>query len=200
MDRARFPNTAAYLDGMPLGADSFPEHLGKASLYRGALKDCPLTVERGALPDSLVDLIARPVPVSEWIPEARQRAILHAILDDHFRGDRDRFRRWVYEQNRALFESPLYRILMIVVSPKVIVRGVESRWGAFHKGISVKAYPQENGGDLVMHFPVGLVDEIDCLGHAESFRAGIDAAGAKHSEVVVADRKPTEARFRISWA
>lgn len=200
MDRTRFPATAAYLDGMPLGADSFPEHLAKASLYRTALKDCPLTVERGALPDPVVDLIERPVPVSEWIPEARQRAILHAILDDHFRGDRDRFRRWVYDQNRALFASPLYRILMIVVSPKVVVRGVETRWGTFHKGIAVKAYPGENGGDLVMTFPVGLVDEIDCFGHAESFRAAIDAAGARDGTVEVVDRKSTEARFRIHWS
>jgi hypothetical protein len=198
MDRERFPTTATYLDSLPAGVDSYPDYLAKASLYRRSIEGRPLPAASGSLPPSLLEMLERPAPVSAWVSEVRTRALMHAIYDEHFR-DRDKFLAWVYERNAAMFASPLYRALMMVVSPGVALRGAEMRWATFHRGVRIKVAAESKHASVRLSFPMGLFDELDVYAHGEAFRSAIDAAGARRTVLSVEfDRQ--SALYRGEWS
>lgn len=123
MDRAAFPTVAEYLDRLPQGIASYPQCMAKASILCQALKDKPLDVPAGALPDPLESLIRRPPPLSAWIPETCFHGVMFALQDVYFPGPRGReeFRRWTYQQASSLLQTTLYRALFFVVSPTRLI-------------------------------------------------------------------------------
>lgn len=199
IDAARFPATAAYLASLPQGAASYPAHLAKASLYRKALEDRPLRDVRGALPAELVTLIENPVPFSSWISQAAWRGVMRAIYDTHFH-DEARYRAWIYRSNRAMFDSTMYKIMMSVVSPGVLLRGAELRWETFHRGVPLQVVRVgDRAASITMRYPAPLLDAFDLHVHSEAFRAAIDAAGARDSTVNAELVTPGHAAFSAHW-
>ncbi|HVY47175.1 MAG TPA: DUF2378 family protein [Minicystis sp.] len=193
----RLPTVDAYLRSLPGGIDAYPECCTKASVLREALlRPIPPDVD---LPAELRALVARPPPVTAWIPEVHHNALMLALYDVHF-GGLDAFLAWVLEGNRRLFARPLYRALFFVLSPERLFVGAELRWGTFRKGSTLRV---EERGDkravlrVVAPARLHMAQSIRGLGMA--FQAAAERAGAEDVHVDVPFSSETDATYRIDW-
>src|SRR5438874_8878947 len=128
----------AYLESLPNGLESFADHTQKVAFYRQFVEDHGLKARAAELPPEVARLVTHPDPVNAWISEARVNAVYLGACDLLFADDEGLIDA-VYRMNVRVLRGPLYRIMMMVASPKVIVRNAESRWGAFHRGVRLKA-------------------------------------------------------------
>ncbi len=197
---AALPSVTSYLSRLPLGADSYPECMVKASLIHNAMASRPLG-DDVPLPTAVRTLLAHLPPVSMWVPEVYFNILMLAILDVHF-GTRDLigYRDWVYTQNRKLFQTPLYRAVFLVVSPDRLLYGMEKRWESFRKGSMLRTR-QQGPREVELHLtaPPSLYASVHVIGMSEALRAGIDAAGGKRSRVLGDLLSETEVCYRLMW-
>ena len=200
---SRWPRLDAYLANLPHGIDSHPDHVAKGSTFLGALADKPVLVEDGELPEALTRLLHEPPLPNAWVPEAHVVSVFKLIGDAHFRADGDDmagFRSWVFEQNRRLLSSPLYKVLFLFVQPSSIFYGIEKRWGAFHNGTTldlVERLPES--ATIAIGFAPHLFDTEGIYAHGEGLRAAAAAAGAKEPTVELLECSKTEGLLRLTW-
>jgi hypothetical protein len=192
------PRLEAYLESLPKGLDSYADHVLKASFYRQFLDDHPLLKSAG-FPGELGRLVAQPLPVSSWMSEAHTTAFYMASID--LLGlDDDTFLQAIYRLNVRVLRGPMYRVMMMVISPSLIVRGAESRWNAFHRGIRLSAEMRgEKGGTVRLVYPTNLYSPLMARAYTMAFRAAIEAAGGKSVEFAVTAYSPTVAEFEGRW-
>lgn len=200
---AGLPSVAEYFELLPLGLDSHPDCVVKASVYRNALESRPLNEVVTELPDALVQLVREPPPVSVWVPEAHANAIMIAIRDRHFEAGPaglDAFQEWAHERNQRLLTRPLYRALFLLLSPERLLSGLERRWSAFRRGTSLHVLEAGRGHAAVsLRYPTNLYDEVALAGLTGAFRAAAEAAGAHAIKVELAERTPRQARWVAGW-
>lgn len=194
-------SVAAYLETLPAGADSYPECSIKASLLRNAVESRPLGPEV-PLPPALRALLDHPPPVTAWVPEVLFNALMLAVREVHFGpSDLEGFLSWVYEQNRKILSTPLYRVLFLVVSPERLLVGMEKRWASFRRG--TEAHIVRLGThDVELHVtsPPNLHPLQTVQGMAAALRATITCAGARRAEVEGTLRSSTEVVYRLRWS
>jgi len=200
IDPARFPVLRAYVDNLPDGLDSYPDHVAKASLYRTVVDATPLDpADVAALPDPLRSLMEHPLPVSSWIPEAHSHGVMLAVYDSGF-GDREVFAQWAYDRQRELFSSPLYGVAMKLVSPGLLLKTATLRWRLFHRGVTFKVIEQRpDGGVAMLQFPAGVYEEISLLGMCAGLRAALDLTVGDNCTVGVRDASATHAVVAVEW-
>jgi len=200
LDTDHYPTLAAYLDGLPDGIDSHPACQAKASLHRSALETAPLPVEDIArLPNALIELLEHPVPVSSWIPEVHNHALLLAIYDRVF-VDIEAFARHAYSTQRALFEGPLYAIAFRIASPELLIKTAGLRWRMFHRGITFKPVMDGKGhGRVQLDFPAGIYHPVLLRSLCEALRATLELATAKDAQVETARCGSTTATLSCRW-
>lgn len=194
------PTVASYLDHLPEGEASYPDCTVKASLLRNALGARPLGPEV-PLPPTVRALVAHPPPVSVWIPEVHFNAVSIAIRDVHFGGPTlDAYLAWVYDQNRRLFTTALYRALFFVLSPERLLVGMEKRWGSFRRGTEASVVERSSSAvEIRVTAPPFLYTETTVRGMAAALQSAIDCAGARRSHVEGAQLSPTEVAYRGRW-
>ena len=123
-----------------------------------------------------------------WMPEVFG-VLVYVMAADQL-GD-EAFFTWVYQDAARLFDRPLLRHLIKVVSPTLVTMGAARRWGALHQGTSLQADPVREV-DGRMHttghltFPSGLFPSVFAAGLAYSFRAAIEAARGHNVHVELA--------------
>lgn len=149
--------------------------------------------------------LARPMGRTlEWTPEVLSNAI--SLNARRGYANDDAWLRAVYERQRRVYRTPLYRALMLVLSPTLMTMGAQRRWGAYRKGteLIVEKWRGEKGENVtygMLRYPVGLYDSLMLRGFTSTLRAAIDAAGAKDSavEFLEAESIPGQARYRVSY-
>ncbi len=193
-----FHRVLAYLERMPDGLASHPECRAKASIYRSAMADLDVSGATPPLPAPLVELLTRPAPSGDWIPEAYNNALHLALADLHFENDDDFVDR-AYEANRALFRSPMHRALMLLASPQRVLNGARKRWRAFHLGTRFELETDGNTAQVVLSYPVGLHDLLMLQCFAVAFRAAVEAARGKNVSVELTQVSPARAEFAGRW-
>jgi uncharacterized protein (TIGR02265 family) len=194
-------SVAAYLETLPAGADSYPECSTKASLLRNAVESRPLG-PAVPLPPALRALVDHPPPVTAWVPEVLFNALMLAIREVHFDpSDVEGFLAWVYEQNRKILSTPLYRVLFFVVSPERLLVGMEKRWSSFRRGTEARLV-RLGDRDVEIHVtsPPNLYAPQTVQGMAAALRATIDCAGAKRAAVEGTVKSSTEVVYRLRWS
>src|SRR3954468_10098960 len=127
----------SYLEALSAGLDSHPDCHHKASITRQVLERFP-TDKLPTLPAPLQELVDAPPPSSLWIPEVHATALFLAICDAQFTND-DAYVRYSLDFNRELLRSPLYRVLMFVAVPALLIPQVGKQWGALHRGSTLSA-------------------------------------------------------------
>ncbi len=120
-----------------------------------------------------------------WIPNVLSEAVLCAAYDTAFTS-REEAAVANVERNLRLFRSPMYRALMIVASPRLLLRGTGSRWLAFHRGSTMSLV----GGDdqqatLMLSFPPHLFVPENPLDVRGAVEAAFISAGSRHARVIV---------------
>lgn len=197
---ATLPRLRQYLDALPGGLDAYPGHVQKASVYRQFLAATPsLDGLAEHLPEPLAELVLAPAPASVWLPEVHVTALYFAAAD-FLRMTPAAYRQHWYRVNRALLESPLYRVLMALASPERILRGAETRWKALHRGVTF-TLTLEGPGQVgaALRYPAHLLPEAQADGYATAFQAAIELSGGKDTRFHVAAWAPTELRIEGRW-
>lgn len=201
VDPQRFPRLAAYLDRLPHGVDSYPEHVARAAMYLDALDDRPLILADGELPDALMTLVRSPVDAQAWIPEVHMNAIFYAVADEHFSDvPVDDFIDWTYGRNLHLLDQAWFRVLFAVARPQWILRGIEKRWSQFRRGTELRMTERESGRvrvRLIYRPNLHDADSVRCIGAALRAAAAIAGADNVVEDVVRCDEVHTD--FLYTW-
>lgn len=155
VDSGRYPRTCAYLEQLPDGLDSFPTCLAKTAIHRAvyAHSDCTIT----GLPTVLQAYLDRP-PTLRWMPQCHTLALILAIVESQ-RLEPGSEGPWIQSAAGLLFSTPMYKILMWAVSPRLLLRGADVRWSAFFRGSSLLSAVGAQEAELDLVAPPGLYDE-----------------------------------------
>jgi hypothetical protein len=192
------PSFERYVSGLPGGLGAHPTAQAKGSVVRGLLEELTPELVR-ALPAALHPLALAPPLDSDWIPETHFCALVHAIAERRRLGGSELLA-WFRARNRALFSSPLYRLLMEVATPEAMLRHAGKRWGIFHRGstLELDGYA-DDGVRVTLKFPPGLFDATMLGVFGEAFAAALEAARAKGPVVKVEASGPSFARYLARW-
>jgi hypothetical protein len=140
----------------------------------------------------------------DWVPEVVNNAVSLSVRLAY--PSDDAWLRALYEHQRAVYRRPLYRALLMVLSPTLLTMGAADRWKAYRRGseLVVDRWNRTGNGrsttGAIVH-PAGLYTPLMLRGHALTLRAAIDAAGARNSRVELLEREsePGHARYRLSY-
>lgn len=200
-----------YLDSLPDGLASFPRVQVKGQVLDEQVEW--LESLDGRLDPRLAAALRKYSFVGrthEWVPEVINNAVSVSVRDrlggatDAAR-DRAYFRA-LYDRQREVYRRPLYRALLMVLSPTLLTLGAGDRWKAYRNGTELavdrwKRGVETNSTTGSLTYPPGLYDPLMVSGVCEVLRAAIDAAGAKDSSVTVVDAetRPGHARFALVY-
>jgi hypothetical protein len=196
----------AYLDSLPDGLRSFPQ-----CQVRGEILDSTLDwlAEVEASPDArLRDALARfraGGAAAEWIPEVLQNAVSLQIIDDGYPSD-ESWLNEVYRRQKMVYRTPLYRALLMVLSPTLLTMGAQDRWAAYRRGSELVVDKWTRQGTrrqttATLFHPAGLHTEVLLLSLGQALVAAVDACGAAASrlELLAEETRPGAARYRLSY-
>jgi hypothetical protein len=198
---ASLTRTEAYLESLPKGLDSFEAYAQKAALYRQIADQAPtLRNIAGRLPAPLAELVHKPRPVSDWISEVHGSSLILATCDLLFASE-ESYVDFIYRCNRTMLRGPLYRMMMMMVSPATIVRASEGRWAAFHRGMKLIANltPDEKGVQAQLVYPTNLCPPLMARAYCGAFRAAVEASGGEDVRFTLTAHGPTVATFEGRW-
>lgn len=200
LDAEQYPRAAAYVAALPEGFESRPDCETLAEAHEGAGKVLHKEIDLETLPPPVRHLVTT-ARGKEWIKEVVGMTAEMMVAD--LLGD-EAYRDWCYDDAMDLFQRPIIRHLMRLVSPTLVVMGARSRWGAIHRGTGLEAAPVRREGsrviaDSTLTFPPGHYPPLflDALSH--SFRAAIEGARGKNVESVLLEHEPGVARYRVAW-
>ena len=175
----RFKQMEEYLADVPGGLAAYPDYLQKASIYRQIFSRRLRAELAPQLPPALGKLLSEPLPVSAWLPEVHVNALMIVLYDVQGYTEPT----WVANGQmiaRRLFQGPLYRALMMVVSPSVIINRARSRWEAMHRGIELSARMLADGHATIrISYPRNLVPRVAALSYMSAFYGALEASGAR---------------------
>lgn len=155
------------------------------------------------MPEPLGALVRGTVEPRAWIPAVVFQAANLMVRDVAFATD-EAFHDWTYDASRELFDKPLLRTLMRLMSPTLIVMGSARRWKEFHQGSTLVARTLSAQGPrararATLTYPEGLYPRLFLSGLEHAFAAALAGARAKNPLVRLADASPTEAFFDVTW-
>lgn len=193
------PPVAAYLDALPAGLDSYPTTLVKASTVGQIIRMLPEEVRNAERTCPLGDMIDEPPPVSSWIPEVHMVALVTALRETAFASD-GAFLAWIREGFEAFWGGSMYRVLMTVASPQLLVRGGDKRWKAMWRGSTRRIFETHPNGNFArVDFPRNLVNRIyaeaSCVGFGVAYRM----SRAPDPEVRIEELTPTYYVTRVLY-
>ena len=173
-----------YLDQLPHGVHSFPDYTAKAAMPRmiyDAYGKCALDP---ALPEQVLELAANPPPVSVYIPEVHMRLLLLGIQDSLGLDD-ERFVQDALVISRKFLSSVLWKTLFWLVTPERVFKNAESRWGAFHRGITMEVpFIGKNAATAIMRAPAALDTVTMARCNVMAIQAALEAAGGKDVRMI----------------
>lgn len=198
LDARRFPRASAYLDALGGDLRAHPSCQAVGEMYLDVRKSYPELVKDASLSPELAAQLNMPWKEGEWMSEVAGVVLFTMVRDAVFKDD-ESFLAWNYKRLGAIYRKPLYRALMLVMSPTLVLIGAANRWAAFHRGSTLRI--EQEGGERVgvLSYPQHLFSEPFLHSLRTAFQAGFDAAGAKNSRVTLASHSPTEARFLAKW-
>jgi hypothetical protein len=201
---AKTPYLEEYLATLPDGLSSFPQ-----ARLRGEILDFVMDwlqeIEE-PLPAVLRDPVRYYRPfgrAAKWVPEVLECAIsLHIATVGYPTGQS-----WldeVYRRQRKVYQTPLYRALLIMLSPTLLTMVATERWRAFRKGSELKmdrwtTTPTGRFTTATLRYPPGLHTELTLRSLGEMMVAAIDSCGAKETKYELTEEIKGEARFSMSY-
>jgi hypothetical protein len=162
IDVFRYPRTAAYVRQLPEGLDSYPDCVAKASIHRTVYAHYTSTNEAlTGLPAPLQARLDDPSPAAKWIPQCHTLALILAIVESRgeTRGlDGPEMGAWIREAAASLFSTPMYRILMLAATPRLLFKGANIRWSAFFRGSELRPDMGDHEATVELSAPPGMFD------------------------------------------
>ena len=127
------------------------------------------------------------------------------MVDFPFNADRDyqsdaQFLTWNRGANVQLFRGLVFRALMSIFSPMILLERAQARWEAFHVGTQLLVRDAGPGcaiGELT--FPTNLYNGLLLRAVAECYTAAFEHARGHDVEVTLVAHGPSAARFEARW-
>jgi hypothetical protein len=186
IDRARLPQTAAYFASLPNGLESFPScRIRDIAVEPYANAFGSIASEPG-LPPAVADLLRGSAKKSAY-PEVVFQVAHLVVRDLAFASDAAYFE-WQFQANVSVFDRPILRNLMRLVSPTLVVLGATKRWTAFHEGTDLTAGRIASAGArsetlAYVKYPARLFSRLFLVGLEQAFLAALLASRAKDPRV-----------------
>jgi hypothetical protein len=200
-DPSKFPRLAHYLAKLPRGLDSYPECQAKGAVLRNWLQDAQ-SLAGSPLPDELLGYLTSPPSQSAWLPEVHLWAVVLAEVDAAAMSEA-RFMEWCRELNLRLLKGPVYRFVLVMLSPETILGLGASTFRGFHRGFGItvgKSAGAERGLLFVqLDFPPHLIDELCLKGLGTAFEVALALGRARAARVTLVEAKATSACFAAEW-
>ncbi|MGC4118094.1 MAG: hypothetical protein QM765_26795 [Myxococcales bacterium] len=202
LDRTRYPRLAQYVDSLPQGLASFPEAQAKGSICRVLLEKHPLKDPQG-LPDEVLAFVTKPIASAAWVSEAACMG-LHLAIGDAYKMGAGEYDRWLYEHNASLLDgrfSFMFRAVMSLASPAVLLQGAGVKLGGFHKGTDLHI-DSRGPTEVLFHltFPAGLYTELCMAAFRAAFQVSLDMTKARDIRCSLVAMGKGRADFKVSWA
>lgn len=139
-------------------------------------------------------------PINLWVSEVKLVAFALAYATAHFGDDEDAFRRDSAERAEGLFHSPVYRALMAVATPGMLLRGASKRYATFHKGSTLSVSKTSSVADVTLAYPKGLFPEVfvRCV-LCPHLEAPLRLSGAKDPSIALVACTDTQADMVARW-
>ncbi|HVH99869.1 MAG TPA: hypothetical protein VM869_14200 [Enhygromyxa sp.] len=193
-----YPRLAAYLEQLPEGLDSHPSCLAKVSIHR--------TVQAHAnqrlcgLPSVLQAHLDESAPVDKWMPQCHSLALIIALVEAR-RLPPDEEAQWIRGAASLLFSTPMFKLLLWAISPRLMIKGADIRWSAFFRGSNLQATLGEREADVELLAPPGLFDPTLACIFADVLRAALRYAeyDASTTELELVGFEPGCVRYVVSW-
>lgn len=203
VDARKFPRLANYLEHLPNGdVGAYPRCEARGTVARGLLEERPIppnVVGRGEVPDAVYSMVAAPPLRSSWVPEAANAALNYLIGDVHGLSEEAHLK-LIEAVTLKLYTGPVYKLLMSIVSPQMLLQVASNRWQALHRGTTLTA--EKVGGSgmrLILEFPDSLFVGLGLRLWANVYRVTLEHSRAKNAKVVVSEALRTRGVFECSW-
>jgi hypothetical protein len=202
LDSIRLPETSKYLAALPLGLESFPGCTVRDVTIDTYVRDFSGLAEEPGLPQPVAELLRGHLRAA-WLPETVFQVANLVVRDLAFPSEVSFFE-WIFKANAELFERPLLRSLMRLLSPTLIVIGASKRWGAFHRGSELAAGRVSRTGErdetvARLRYPSGVFSPTFLTSLEQVFLAALAASRARDPRVELGAVGPAEAEYRVSW-
>lgn len=202
LDPHRLPETCKYLASLPQGLESFPRCTVRDVALDAYVRDFSGLAGEPGLPGPVADLLRGSLQ-GTWVSETVFQVANLVVRDLAFATDAA-FSEWIFDANTELFDKPLLRSLMRLLSPMLIVIGASRRWGTFHQGSDLVAGRVARSGEREeasarLRYPAGLFAPLFLSSLEQVFLAALDASRAKDPRVELGAVAPTEAEYKVSW-
>ncbi len=217
LDPARLPRASEYLASLPQGLGSFPNCRVRDITVEPYARAFGYLANEPGLPAPVADLLGG-ISSGPWFPEAVFMAAHLVVRDRVFDSDTS-FHEWIFNANALLFDRPILRNLMRLVSPTLIVLGSAKRWAAFHDGSElttdcVRATAERAQTFAHLRYPAGLFPLVFLHGLEHVFLAALLASRAREPQVKLARvegttpavsgdgpprSSPAVASYEVSW-
>ena len=196
----RYPRTAEYIRALPMGLDSFPSCTSRRDAVASVLVAFPQLLELDEIPLSLRTTLRDSSPT---MPEVMAQSLLLLARDTVLKTDTS-FEKYIYQSSAELFDRPMYRVLMKLVSPNLVMMGAGRRWNTWHLGTNLAARKTGNAGNRVqaeatLTYPEGLFGPLSLQLFGFSFRAALDASRGRGVRVQVGAQSEGRCLYDISW-
>jgi len=186
LDPSRLPQASAYLASLPQGLESFPACRVRDIAVEPYANAFGALASEPGLPPFVADLLRGSGSRTSYPEVAFQ--IAHLVVRDRAFGDDASFFEWQFHANTAVFDRPILRNLMRLVSPTLVVLGATKRWTAFHEGSELstgRIVSTSERAETLAHlkFPGRLFSRLFLLGLEQAFLAALVASRAKDPRV-----------------
>lgn len=203
LDPARFPRAAEYVESLPQGLESFSTCAARSTVFEPHVRDFSSLSGEPGLPQQVSNLLSGRLSAERWVPEVVFQTACLVVRDLAFEDDAA-LHRWIFTTSQEMFEKPLLRTLMKLVSPNLTVLGAAKRWSAFHQGTeafpgTLKTVDARMQTSMDLRYPPGLFPHLFLVGIEQAFAAAIIAARARDATVGLDSVEPGHARFVASW-
>ncbi|MBX3272994.1 MAG: hypothetical protein KF729_22215 [Sandaracinaceae bacterium] len=199
LDEARFPTLAAYLASLPAGLDSYPQARSKGTLLRSSLDGHRVEPLLDGLPERLAALISSPPPAGVWVPAVHSDAVFHVVRDHYYPSD-EAVRAWTLERTRATVHKPMYRALVRVAGPAVLLRMGAKVHGLLQQGTSVDVVVEGRRVEVTERFPPHLHSREVLLANVALLESLVEITGGASPAAAMLDESPTRARYECTWS
>jgi len=201
-----FDEARAYLARLPHGTASYPECMVRASVFDPWRTDLPpldLRVASEVLSPAFAAYL-RSGPSDDWIPEVWASVLLELWFVHVCERDERQCRARLRQGNLELFEGPLYRTVMRVLSPSLVLMGMARTWGLTRRGTSAKATMGSRSAsprtaDITLAHPSWIFSERQLTGFEEGFMATGDMLKVADHRVLRPSTSENETTFRLEW-
>jgi len=187
-----------YLNRLPAGLESYPNMTIKGAIFRQFLKGVDVDLLRAALPPRLLSLVDNPPPANVWMPEVQSNAVFTVVAEVCF-ADEDAFMQYAYENNKEVLESPLYALLIRMLSPSRVVKLAAKAWGQMHKGTTLFADDHGAYTLLRLDHPPHAYPRCMLLALSQGYLSAAHLAGEEAATAELIDEEVDGAAFKLNW-